>query len=185
MRPITLIDGKQLELIIERLCYQLIENHDDFANTVLLGIQPRGVFLARRIQSTLSKILNRKSPVPCGDLDITFYRDDFRRREVPLAASPTELDFIIEDKRVVLIDDVLYTGRTIRAALDAMLAYGRPRDVELMILIDRRFSRQLPVESNYVGKAVDSLASQLVKVQWAEDEKEDKVMLYATREENV
>ncbi len=185
MRPSTLIDSKQLELIIERLSHQLIENHDDFSESVLLGIQPRGIYLANRIQANLKRILGSKSEIQCGQLDITFYRDDFRRREFPLEANTTNLDFIIEDKRVILIDDVLYTGRTIRAAMDAMLAYGRPKEVELLILIDRRFSRQLPIESNYIGMAVDSLASQRVKVQWAESEKEDKVLLYSTEEKNV
>lgn len=185
MRPSTLIDSKQLELIIERLSHQLIENHDDFSESVLLGIQPRGIYLANRIQANLKRILGSKNAIRCGQLDITFYRDDFRRRESPLEANTTNLDFIIEDKRVILIDDVLYTGRTIRAAMDAMLAYGRPKEVELLILIDRRFSRQLPIESNYVGMAVDSLASQRVKVQWAESEKEDKVLLYSTEEKNV
>lgn len=185
MRPSTLIDNKQLELIIERLAYQLIENHEDFENTVLLGIQPRGVFLAERILSKLKNILPAKTNIPSGSLDITFYRDDFRRREAPIEASSTELDFMVEDKRVVLIDDVLYTGRTIRAALDAMLAYGRPKEVELLILIDRRFSRQLPIESNYVGLAVDSLASQRVKVEWSDSGKEDKVSLYSTEPKDV
>jgi len=185
MRPSTLIDSRQLELIIERLSHQLVENHDDFKDSVLLGIQPRGIYLTNRIQANLEKILGPKCKIQSGKLDITFYRDDFRRRESPLEANTTNLDFIIEDKRVILIDDVLYTGRTIRAAMDAMLAYGRPKDVELLILIDRRFSRQLPIESNYVGMAVDSLASQRVKVQWAESEKEDKVLLYSTEEKNV
>jgi pyrimidine operon attenuation protein/uracil phosphoribosyltransferase len=183
MRPKTLIDAKQLRLIIDRLCYQLLEEHDDFSNTALIGIQPRGVELASRIASRLAEITKKKS-ILYGNLDITFYRDDFRRREEPLRASETQIEFSLEDKRVVLIDDVLYTGRTIRAAMDALLAFGRPRSVELLILIDRRFSRQLPVEPNYTGKQVDSLASQLVKVQWGSKAGEEKVLLYTTDEGN-
>lgn len=160
----------------------MIENHDDFSNTVLLGIQPRGVFLAKRLRESLLKILPKGSEVPIGSLDITFYRDDFRRRDEPIVAKTTEMDFQIEDKRVVLIDDVLYTGRTIRASLDAMLDYGRPKEVELLILIDRRFSRHLPIESKYVGMAVDSIDSQRVIVKWTEADQEDKVLLYSTEE---
>jgi len=183
MRPKTLIDSKQLNLIIDRLCYQLIEEHDDFSNTSLIGIQPRGIDLSMRIADRLKSITGNNT-LEHGNLDITFYRDDFRRREEPLRASETQIEFSLEDRRVVLIDDVLYTGRTIRAAMDALLAFGRPRSVELLILIDRRFSRQLPVEANYTGAQVDSLASQRVKVQWGNKAGEEKVLLYSTEEAN-
>jgi len=178
MQPVTLIGERQLSLIIKRLCYELIENHGNFENTVLLGLQPRGVFFAQRIQEELKRILPASS-IPYGQLDITFYRDDFRRREKPLAAGKTEIDFIIEERNVVLIDDVLYTGRTIRAGLDAMLAFGRPADVELMVLIDRRFQRQLPIEARYVGQPVDSIDSQRVIVSWEENSSKGEVLLYS------
>lgn len=180
MRPTVLIDEEQLQLIINRLSHQLVENHRDFSNTVIIGLQPRGVFLAKRIQAKINEIT--KTNVPVGNLDVTFYRDDFRRRDKPIQANSTEVDFLIENKHVVLVDDVLYTGRTIRAGLDAMLAYGRPATVELCVLIDRRFSRQLPVEPNYVGKAIDSIDSQRVTVSWKETSATDCVELHSQKQ---
>ena len=176
MRPTVLIDEKQFQLIINRLSHQLIENHRDFSDTVIIGLQPRGIYLAKRIQEKIKEITG--VDVPNGNLDVTFFRDDFRRREKPIQANLTEVNFLIEDKHVVLVDDVLYTGRTIRSGLDAMLAYGRPDAVELCVFIDRRFSRQLPVEPNYVGKAIDSIDSQRVTVSWKETSKKDLVELH-------
>ena len=142
----------------------------------MIGLQPRGIFLSERINKGLKKILGKKN-ILIGNIDVTFSRDDFRRRDSPIIPNSTQMDFIIEDKKVVLIDDVLYTGRTVRAGLDEILAYGRPRDVELMVLIDRRFCRQLPIEPNYVGKSVDSIDEEKVKVEWKEIEGRDKVYL--------
>jgi len=175
MQKRTLLDGQKLQITIKRLCHQLIENHNDFSNTVLVGIQPRGSFFADRIQQELSTIIENK--IKKGNLDITFFRDDFRRKDGLVSASSNTIDFIIEGKNVILIDDVLWTGRTIRSAMDALLAYGRPAKVELLVLIDRRFSRQLPIEPDYIGQQVDSLNSQHVKVSWKETEGEDKVIL--------
>ncbi len=180
MQKRILLDGKKFQITIKRLCHQLIENHPDFSKTVLIGIQPRGSFFADRVKHELSEILDTQS-IKKGNLDITFFRDDFRRKDGPLAASINTIDFIIEDKEVILIDDVLWTGRTIRAALDALLAYGRPAKVELMVLIDRRFSRHVPIEPDYIGLQVDSLHSQLVKVSWKETEGEDKVVLLSEK----
>jgi pyrimidine operon attenuation protein/uracil phosphoribosyltransferase len=174
IKPRIILDSKHLEITVTRLCYQLIEVHNDFSNTVIIGLQPRGVLLARRIHKKLSEILKKKD-IRCGSLDITFFRDDFRKKE--LVPNATEIDFIIEDKNVVLVDDVLYTGRTIRAGLDAMLAFGRPNDVELLVLIDRRLSRNLPIQAKYIGKTIDSIASEKVKVEWKESDGEDKVTL--------
>jgi pyrimidine operon attenuation protein/uracil phosphoribosyltransferase len=178
MRPTKLIDSTQFGLIVDRLAHELLENHRSFESTVLLGIQPRGVYLARRIKKKVESLLPGVE-LRCGDLDITFFRDDFRRREKPLQANTTKIDFVIEDRNVVLVDDVLYTGRTIRAAMDAMLSFGRPRSVELMVLIDRRFSRELPIEPQYVGKAVDSLDHQRVHVTWNEVNGKDLVELHS------
>jgi pyrimidine operon attenuation protein/uracil phosphoribosyltransferase len=124
----------------------------------------------------LNEILST-TPV-CGNLDITFYRDDFRRREKPIIPSVTNIDFSIENKQVILVDDVLFTGRTIRSGLDALLTFGRPTKVQLLVLIDRRFNRDLPIQADYIGKSVDTLFHEKVKVSWLEVDGEDKVELY-------
>ena len=143
-------------------------------NTVLIGIQPRGIFVSDQLIKEL-RVLLPEIKFDYGKLDITFYRDDIRDElHVP---NRTEIPFSIENKNVVLIDDVLYTGRTIRAALDALMDFGRPSKVELCILIDRRFSRQLPIQPDYVGKAIDSIISQKVKVFWKERDGKDEVVL--------
>lgn len=158
-----LLSGPVLQLTIERLCRQLLESHNDFEDTVLIGLQPRGKFLADKVHGFLSDLLPNAN-IKCGTLDISFYRDDFRRREDPIEVSETRLDFEIENKRVVLIDDVLYTGRSVRSAMDALMDYGRPKEVEFLVLIDRRFSRQLPIQADYIGRTVDSVASERVDV---------------------
>lgn len=176
MEKQVILNSKHFELTINRLCYQLIEQHNDFSETVLIGLQPRGINVLERIKTQLELILGHD--VVCGKLDITFYRDDFRRRETPIIPSTTNIDFVIENKKVVLMDDVLFTGRTIRSGLDALLAYGRPQKVELLSLIDRRFKRDLPIQADYVGKTVDTLISERVSVEWKEIEGEDKVVLF-------
>lgn len=180
MEKQVILNEKHFELTVLRLCHQLIENHNDFSNTVLIGLQPRGIHLLNRLKFLLEEILN--TSIQCGNLDITFYRDDFRRRETPLVPSATNIDFVIENKNVVLIDDVLFTGRTIRSGLDALLAFGRPQKVELLTLIDRRFKRHLPIQPDYVGKTVDTLISERVSVEWKEVEGEDQVILYTKKE---
>ena len=176
MRKKLLLDHQLVEITINRLCHQLIENHGNFENSVVIGLQPRGIHVARRIKSTLESILNHK--VNLGVLDITFFRDDFRRRETPIKANVTDMPFILEDKKVVLIDDVLYTGRSIRAALDAMNAYGRPSLVGLLILIERKYTRHLPIQPDYIGKSVNTMQSQHVEVEWKDaGAKSDKIWL--------
>ncbi len=177
MKPKLILEKKAFELTIIRLCYQLIEIHNDFSNSVIIGLQPRGVFLAKRLNVELERILNKKH-LEVGALDVTFHRDDFRKKE--LIPNATQIDFIIEDKNVILVDDVLFTGRTIRAGLDAMLAFGRPNDVELLVLIDRRLSRNLPIQAKYIGKTIDSVASENVKVDWKETEGHDRVWIYSS-----
>lgn len=176
MEQQVILNATHVELTLNRLCYQLIETHNDFSDTVLIGLQPRGIHMLARLKERLERILGHD--IVCGNLDITFYRDDFRRRETPLIPSATNIDFVIENKRVVLVDDVLFTGRTIRSGLDALLAFGRPKSVELLVMIDRRFNRDLPIQPDYVGKTVDTLASERVSVCWNETEGEDKVTLY-------
>ncbi|MFB6457931.1 bifunctional pyr operon transcriptional regulator/uracil phosphoribosyltransferase PyrR [Chitinophaga sp. Hz27] len=172
----TILNGKQLSITIDRLCHQLIENHLQFENTVLIGLQPRGVFLSDRIYEKLKQLLP-DAHINYGKLDITFYRDDFNKGKELHVPSETSIDFSIENKKVVLIDDVLYTGRTIRSALDAMLDFGRPDAVELLALIDRRFSRQLPIQPDYTGRTIDAFISQKVRVLWNERDGKDEVVL--------
>lgn len=171
-----LLTSQEVNIILHRLACQLIENHKDFSNTVLIGIQPRGVFLAQRIQSILQNSYNIQE-VSLGYLDITFYRDDFRRGEKVLEANKTKIDFLVEDKKVIFIDDVLFTGRSIRSALTAIQSFGRPSTIELLVLIDRRFSRQLPIQPDYRGRQVDVFEGEKVKVCWAENDPEDAVYI--------
>ena len=181
MEKQVILNSKHLELTLKRLSHELIESHNDFSDTVLVGLQPRGIHVVSQLKKQLEIILGKE--IVCGNLDITFFRDDFRRREKPLIPSITNIDFSLENKKVVLVDDVLYTGRTIRAGLDALLTFGRPSKVELLVLIDRRFRRDLPIQADYVGKMVDSLISERVSVEWEEIEGEDKIVLY-TKDSN-
>lgn len=182
MESRVILSDKQLSITLHRLCHQLIENHGDFSQTVFLGLQPRGIYLARRIVHMLKDLCG--CSVTYGELDITFYRDDVRRHESPLIPSSTKVDFLIENKKVVLIDDVLFTGRTIRAGLDAMLAFGRPTFVELLVLVDRRFSRELPIQPDYIGKVIDAIDSERVKVFWNENDGLDQVTLFNVQQKN-
>ena len=170
----TILNEQQLEITIQRLTHQLLENHLDLENTVLIGIQPRGIYFSDRIVQQLKSQVNPAS-IRYGKLDITFYRDDVRTGLHEI--NQTDIPFSIENSNVVLIDDVLWTGRTIRAALDALLDFGRPAKVELCVLIDRRFSRQLPIQSDYTGKSIDSIITQKVKVYWKEKDGKDEVTL--------
>lgn len=172
----TLLNEKEILIILNRLACQLIENHQDFSNTILIGIQPRGVFLADRLVKILEEDYQVKD-IKLGKLDITFFRDDFRRREDPLSASTTNINFIVDNKNVVFIDDVLFSGRSIRAALTAIQAFGRPKNIELLVLIDRRFSRHLPIQPDYKGRQVDVIKDEQVKVEWKENEQKDRVCI--------
>ena len=174
----VLLTSKEVNIILHRLACQLIEKHLDFSNTILIGIQPRGKYLAERIKQILEEEYNIKN-IPLGFLDITFFRDDFRRTEKPMEANKTQIDFLVEDKKVVFIDDVLYTGRSIRAALTAIQSFGRPSGIELLTLIDRRFSRDLPIQPDYRGRQVDAINNEKVIVHWKENDGEDQVLLVA------
>mgnify|MGYP000577898235 CR=1 FL=1 len=172
-----ILDSTQFDLTIKRLAHQLIENHNDFLNTIIIGLQPRGTFLADRVVAELKQI-NPDCKVQQGALDVTFHRDDYRRQGSPLVPNKTDMNSDIEEKKVILVDDVLFTGRTIRAGLDAMLAFGRPKKVELLVLINRRYERHLPIQANYIGKNVHTIVSERAKVTWAATDGEDKVILY-------
>lgn len=178
----VLLTSKEVNIILHRLACQLIEKHLDFTNTVLIGIQPRGIYLANRLKN----LLQHEYGVPdisLGFLDITFFRDDFRRTDKPIGANKTELDFLVDDKKVIFIDDVLYTGRSIRSALTAIQSFGRPSEIELLVLIDRRFSRHLPIQPDYRGRQVDAINNEKVKVDWEENEGADAVFLINNQEQ--
>ena len=171
----TILSQHQVTLSIKRLAHQILENHIQLQDTVLIGLQPRGIFLSDKIVQEIKNIID-PSLVNYGKLDITFYRDDIHKQIHN--ANQTDIPFSIENKNVVLIDDVLWTGRTIRAALDALLDFGRPQKVELCVLIDRRFSREYPIQADYVGRAIDTFSNQKVMVYLNDKIKEESVELW-------
>jgi len=171
-----LLDSKKIEIILRRLVYELIENRKDFDETVLLGLQPRGIFFIDKIL----EVFKRDHPnikIKRGILDYTFFRDDFRRSEKTLSASSTKIDFSIENKNVVLIDDVLFTGRSIKAAMSSIDTYGRPKSIELLVLIDRRFKREIPIAANYCGAKIDTFKGDRVKVLWGKKLKDNVIYI--------
>jgi pyrimidine operon attenuation protein / uracil phosphoribosyltransferase len=171
----TILTEEQLDITIQRLSHQLLENQVRYDNIAIIGIQPRGIFFSDRIVEQINQQI-KPQQITYGKLDITFYRDDVRQGLHTL--NQTDIPFSIENKTVILVDDVLYTGRTIRAAMDALLAFGRPAKVELCVLIDRRFSREFPIQADYAGKSIDTIITQKVKVLWKErDGKEEVVLL--------
>ncbi len=172
----VLLSSKEIHIILHRLACQLLERHLDFKNTVLIGLQPRGIHVAQRLADMLKNDYKVKD-IQLGYLDITFYRDDFRRGDKTLEASTTKIPFLVEGKDVVMIDDVLYTGRSIRAALTAIQSFGRPRSIELLTLIDRRFSRHLPIQPDYRGRQVDAINEERVQVVWSDDPDKDVIYL--------
>ena len=177
-----ILNKESIGITIERLCHQLIEVHNTFDNTVLIGVQPRGTYLNNRILKKL-KLIVPNSEIQSGNVDISFYRDDLMRRDKPIVPEVMDIEISLEGKDIVLIDDVLFTGRSVRSAIDALMAFGRPRSVELLTLIDRRFSRELPIEPTYIGKQVDSIGEQHVIVEWKEDGCSDRVLLFNSKPE--
>lgn len=173
----VIIDNNRFQLTIERLCRQLIENYGDFENTCIIGIQPRGVLLSDRIFHVIQQ-LSPNTNLKYGKLDITFHRDDFRTSDKPLKAYPTDMNFIVDKKKVILIDDVLYSARSVLAAMSALQHFGRPDCIEFLTLIDRRFNRQLPIKANYVGLSVDALDKAYVKVEWESIHGKDQALIF-------
>lgn len=165
-----ILDTPQLNIMLNRMAIELFENHGDFSNCALIGLQPRGVALAGKIKAILEKRY-KINPIAYGELDSTFYRDDFRRNEKILIPNSIELEFPVEGMEVVLIDDVLYTGRSVRSALNALADFGRPAKTELLTLIDRRFKRELPIQPDYVGTNVDTRANDRVIVDLKDEQK--------------
>ncbi|MBC8474461.1 MAG: bifunctional pyr operon transcriptional regulator/uracil phosphoribosyltransferase PyrR [Cryomorphaceae bacterium] len=171
-----ILNKESIDITIERLCHQLIEVHNTFDNTVLIGVQPRGAYLNNRILKKL-KLIVPNSNIESGNVDISFYRDDLMRRDEPIVPDVMDINLSLEGKDVVLIDDVLFTGRSIRSAIDALMAFGRPKSVELLTLINRRFSRHLPIQPNYVGKTIDVMESEKIIVEWEENTGIDRVLI--------
>lgn len=172
----TLFTHEQLTITIQRLAHQIVEQIDVFEDVVIIGIQPRGIHLSDRVVKAIQAIVPGQK-IQYGQLDTTFYRDDVHQYNGIHIPSATSIDFNLEGKQIILIDDVLHTGRTIRAAMDALIDFGRPKHVSLMVLIDRRFSRELPIQPDFVGQSVDTMYSQKVKVQWDEQQLDHKVLL--------
>jgi pyrimidine operon attenuation protein/uracil phosphoribosyltransferase len=176
MKSTEILNSLQVSLTIRRLCFQLIENHNNFSNTVLVGLQPNGVYLVNRLKKELEAICGVK--VKTGALDITFFRDDFRRKNNPLVPSVTNINFSIENKIVVLVDDVFFTGRTVRSGLDAIMTFGRPISVEFLTLIERRFTQHLPIKADYIGQSIDTINEERVRVLWKEEDGKDQILLH-------
>jgi len=172
-----IISHQKFDIVLRRLCHQLMENYQDFENSCIIGIQPRGTVLSDCLVSMLQSEFN-VPVIEYGQLDITFYRDDYRDRTKMLLASETKMNFIVEGKKVLLVDDVLYTGRSIHAAMTALQHYGRPGHIELMTFVDRRFNRDFPIQANYLGLTVDALDEAYVKLRWNEQKTSASVFIY-------
>jgi pyrimidine operon attenuation protein/uracil phosphoribosyltransferase len=173
------MDADRMARALTRIAHEILERNRGTSELALIGIRRRGVPLARRLAASLQQIVG--ADVPTGALDITLYRDDLMRQ--PVGPQPvvrrTEIPFSIDDRRILLVDDVLYTGRTIRAALDALIDYGRPRAIQLIVLIDRGH-RELPIKADYVGKNIPTAPAESVQVRLAEIDGSDEVVVQAT-----
>lgn len=173
-----ILDNQQIDISLRRLALELLENHGDFSNTAIIGLQPRGVRLAQSFHKIVSEISGNES-ILFGELDSTFYRDDYRRSAKPLIPNSIELSFTVENKKIVLVDDVLYTGRSVRSALNALGDFGRPLKTELLVLIDRKYNRELPIQPDYIGCSVDTRANDKVIVDWEEKNKKVWILTQA------
>src|ERR1700678_1824314 len=169
-----LMSASEIERTLVRLAHEIVEKHDGAGNLGLIGIKRRGVPLAQRLAVLIEKI--EKHPVDTGVLDISFYRDDLSTAGVGPGVTPGAIGFDVNGRDIILIDDVLYTGRTIRAALDALFDHGRPRRVQLLVLIDRGH-RELPIEASFVGRHVQTTAREIVEVKLREIDNDEKVIL--------
>jgi len=173
-----LLDYNEIKRVLRRMAHEIIEKNKGTENLCLVGIQKGGVILARRLASQIELI--ESSRIEVGILDITFYRDDLNTKEEQPVVKRTEIPFTINDKTVVLVDDVLFTGRSIRAAMDALIDFGRPAYIQLAVLIDRGH-RELPIRADYVGKNIPTSFNDTVEVFLEEDGKKDKVILISKK----
>jgi pyrimidine operon attenuation protein/uracil phosphoribosyltransferase len=170
-----LLDAHGIQTVLIRMAREIIQNHGNLEPLVLIGVHTRGVHLARRLADTIAEINGRA--IPTGDIDITLYRDDWTKISYSPVVQSTDIGFPIDDKIVVLVDDVLFTGRTTRAALDALTDFGRPAKVALAVLIDREGMRELPIQADYVGMFVKTVKPELVNVLLSECDDEDAVVI--------
>ena len=169
-----ILDKDSMAKTLERLAHEIIEKNKEINEIALIGIKNRGAHLAERLAERIGKISS--SQVPVGALDITLYRDDLTEASEQPVVHATEIDFDIEGKKIILVDDVLYTGRTIRCALDALIDFGRPAQIQLAVLIDRGH-RELPIRADYVGKNVPTSPKEVVEVKLSESDGKDEVVL--------
>ncbi len=172
-----IIDEVGLRRTVTRLAHEILERNRGAENLVIVGVRTRGVYLAQRIIQAIEKIEGKR--LPLGILDITMYRDDFRQRLKQPVVQQTDIPFDIYDKDVILVDDVLYTGRTTRAALEALMSFGRPARIQLAVLVDRGH-RELPIKPDYVGKNIPTSIGEEVQVKMQEIDGEDSVLLVET-----
>ena len=170
----TLLSKSDFTRTVTRLVHEIIENNSDIENTAIVGIRTRGEFLANRIASQVNKLTNKK--VDFGIVDVTFYRDDFKTNLGSPKVGPSKIEFDINEKNIILIDDVLYTGRTVRAAMDEIFSYGRPASIQLGVLVDRGH-RELPLKANYVGKNYPTSFNEHIHVHLEEEDGEDSILL--------
>ena len=170
----TIMNEAEISRILDRMAYEILEKHPDSRKLVLIGIQTRGVHLAERLKQKLEA--NYKAVLKFGSVDITLYRDDLSRLDYQPVVKDTELPFDIDDCKVLLVDDVLYTGRTIRAAMDVIFDFGRPKSIQLAVLVDRGH-RELPIQADYVGKMIPTASSEQIQVKLQESDQMDEVVL--------
>ncbi len=173
-----LMSASEIERTLVRLAHEIIEKNDGAADLGLVGIRRRGVFLAQRLGAMIQRI--EKTPVPVGSLDITLYRDDLSTLGPKPVVQKSEIGIPITGKNIILVDDVLYTGRTTRAAMDALFSHGRPKRVQLCVLIDRGH-RELPVEAQFVGRRVQTTSEEIIEVQLRELDEAERVLLVERR----
>lgn len=171
---VQILSGDDIERIIRRLAHEICEKHPQLLDVVIIGIQTRGVYLAQRLRQTLRSIENVE--IPFGILGITLYRDDLTVIGPKPVVKKTKITFDINDKKIILVDDVLFTGRTVRAALDELMDFGRAKTVELLVLVDRGH-RELPIRADYVGKNIPTAQNELVEVKLKEIDGCDEVVL--------
>jgi len=182
-KPRVILKEEKFRLCLERLAEQLIETYNDFDGVCIIGIQEKGVLLSKRLLDIIN-LKKKKNSLLSGILDITFYRDDFRTRNKPLKANETDISFLLDGKKVILVDDVLYSGRTIQSALSALQDFGRPKSVQLLVMVDRRFNRHVPIQADYIGTTVDAVDEAYVKVEHEAIDGKDQILLFSVKRQS-